>query len=252
MGELIGISGPIGSGKSTVAACLSTVQPSHAHYETWYVVAEIATAFNQALKAELAYETTNNPIDLANQVLIWLPEAISEQLHHDVTWNQLAFSKHDALAKPELFEKLLAYLELVDKNPKLLDTTLNPDTKEQFRTLLQWIGNYLIVKLSKTIWYDELFRRIDMRDPTTSLVVISGVRYPSDAEMIRQRGGRVMTVERPNHATESTDPTESQRSDIKPDFRLINNGSKEQLQTVVESLWDDIAAGRLKPIYTAA
>jgi energy-coupling factor transporter ATP-binding protein EcfA2 len=240
MSELIGISGPIGSGKSTVAACLAAVQPDHAIYETWHVVAEIATAFNEALKAELAYETTDNPVDLANQVLIWLPDAISEHLHHDVVWNQLAFSKHDA------------YFDVVKKNPALLDTDITPETKESFRSLLQWLGNYLIAKLSKTIWYDELFRRIDMRDPTTSLVIVSGVRYPSDAEIIREHNGRVLTVERPGHKSNASDPTESQRNEIKPDCHLVNNGSQKDLQTIIETLWDDIAAGQLKTAYSAA
>jgi energy-coupling factor transporter ATP-binding protein EcfA2 len=252
MGELIGISGPIGSGKSTVAACLATMQPDHALYETWYVVAEIATAFNEALKAELAYETTNNPIDLANQVLIWLPDAISEHLHHDVVWNQLAFSKLDTLTKPETFEKLFDYLTMVENKPSLLTTELTDETKETFRPLLQWLGNYLVVKLSKTIWYDELLRRIDLRDPTTSLVIISGVRYPSDAEMVRSHGGRILSVERPGHDLETNDPTETKRADIKADSRIINNGTPDQLQVMVESLWNDIAAGRLEPAYSAA
>jgi hypothetical protein len=252
MGTLIGITGPIGSGKSTLASCLANMQPDHALYETWHVVADIATAFNQALKAELAYETTENDIDLANQVLIWLPDAISEHLHHDVVWNQLAFSKHDTLTKPDLYEKLFAYLELAKKKPKLLETPLTPETKEEFRPLLQWIGNYLVTKISKTMWYDELMRRIQLRDATTSLVIISGVRYPSDAEIVRRHGGRIIRLDRPGQPTRGADLTETQRSDIKPDAIITNNGTIEQLQTTVESVWNDIASGKLKPTYTVA
>jgi energy-coupling factor transporter ATP-binding protein EcfA2 len=252
MGELIGITGPIGSGKSTFARCLATMEPDHAQYETWHVVAEIATAFNEALKAELAYETTNNDIDLANQVLIWLPDAISEYLHHDVVWNQLAFTKHDTLTKPELYEKLFAYLRAVEKKPSLLDTKLSDETKEEFRVLLQWLGNYLVVKISKTIWYDELMRRIQLRDPTTSLVIVSGVRYPSDAEVLRAKGGRVIAVERPGHDASSNDSTEAQRNEIEPDARIVNNGTPEQLQQTAEALWNDIAGGTLQKRYAAS
>lgn len=252
MGELIGITGPIGSGKTTVANCLASVQPDHAHYESFYLVSEIATAFNGALLAERAYETTNDPIELTNQVLIWLPEAVSETLHHDITWNQLAFSKHDTLAHPDLYEKLFSYLKAVDKKPTLLQTPINPETKEQFRSLLQWLGNYLVVKISKTIWYDELMRRIELRDPTTSLVVVGGVRYPSDAEIIRSRGGHILRIERPGQAIDTNDPTEKLRSSIVSDAILVNNGTLEQLQTNVETLWNDLAAGNLQKRYVSA
>lgn len=251
MGELLGITGAIGSGKTTFASCLANVVSDHAHYETWHVVAEVAAAFNQALKAELAYETTTTPLDLANQVLIWLPDAISEHLHHDVVWNQLAITKHDTLTRPELYEKLFTYLDTVSKKPALLDTPLTADTKEQFRPLLQWIGGYLIAKLSKTIWYDELLRRIDLHHPTASLVVIGGVRHTSEAETVRAHGGKIIGVERPG-VGESTDVTESERTDIQPDITVHNNGSPEQLQTVAETLINDLAAGHPQASYAAA
>lgn len=252
MGELIGITGPIGSGKSTVAACFANMQADHALYESWHVVAEIATAFNEALKAELAYETTHDQVELANQVLIWLPDAISEYLHHDVVWNQLAFTKHDSIAKPEMYEKLFAYLTKVEKQPKLLQTRITPETKEEFRILLQWLGSYLVTKISKTIWYDELMRRIQLRDPTTSLVIVSGVRYPSDAEVVRANGGRILRIERPDEQIRGGDPTENQRDAIKPDITLVNNGTLDQLQPVIETMWNDIAAGNPQPAYTVA
>ncbi|HSE61288.1 MAG TPA: hypothetical protein VLA88_03260 [Candidatus Saccharimonadales bacterium] len=251
MGELIGITGPIGSGKSTVAQYFATMQPDHALYETWHVVAEIATAFNAALKAELAYETTHDPIELANQVLIWLPDAISESLHHDVVWNQLAFTKHDAIAKPDMYEKLLTYLRQIEKQPKLLTARITPETKETFRPILQWLGGYLVTKISKTIWYDELLRRIQLRNPTTSLVIISGVRYPSDAEVVRAHGGRILRVERPGPAIHTSDPTEAERENIQPDVTVINNGSPEQLSAAVETMWNDLAAGHARPSYAA-
>jgi energy-coupling factor transporter ATP-binding protein EcfA2 len=252
MGELIGITGAIGSGKSTFAACLATTTPSHAHYESWYVIAEIADAFNKALKAELAYETTGDHIELANQVLIWLPDAISECLHQDVVWSQLAIRKQDTMAHPELYEKLLAYLAIVQVKRELLDIPLTDETKEQFRTLLQWLGGYFVAKLSKTIWYAEILRRIDARDATTSLVTIGGVRYPSDAQAVRDHGGKIIVVERPDAKLRGHDITEAERHAIAPDITVVNNGTPEQLQVIAEELMNDLQAGKPKQRYSAA
>lgn len=251
MGELLGITGAIGSGKSTFASCLADTTEDHAIYETWQVVAEIAAAFNQALKAELAYETAGSPLELANQVLIWLPDAISENLHHDVVWNQLAIVKHDTLTRPELYEKLFAYLKQVDKDRALLDTPLTDATKEHFRALLQWLGGYLVAKLSKTIWYDEMMRRVQLRNPTTSLVIIGGVRYTSDAVVLREHGGKIIGVERPGTNPQPADVTEAERSGIKPDIIVVNNGTIGQLGTLAETLVNDLAAGQAGDRYIA-
>lgn len=252
MGELLGMTGAIGSGKTTFASLLAGTTSDHAHYETWHVVAELATVFNQALKAELAYETTTDALELANQVLIWLPDAISEHLHHDVVWNQLAIAKHDTLQRPELYEKLFAYMGIASKNRALLDTSLTAENKEQFRPLLQWLGGYLIAKLSRTIWYDEIIRRIQLRDPTTSLVVIGGVRHTSEAQVVRANGGRVVAIERPGNQASAPDVTEAERDSIKPDITVVNNGTLEQLRIVAENLANDLASGAPKKRYSAA
>lgn len=246
---MLGVTGAIGSGKTTFADCLAQVVADHAQYETWHVVAEIANAFNKALKAELGYETASNNIDLANQVLIWLPESISEHLHHDVVWNQLAFDKHHALAHPELYEKLFIYFELVKEKPILLNRELSSKNKEKYRSLLQWLGSYLVIKISKTIWYDELMRRIELHDKEKSLVIISGVRYPSDAEIIHAHDGLVVGIERPGMHSQSSDLTEAQRRNIKPDIKIVNNGRIVDLKSIAEIMWRDICAGNPKAVY---
>src|SRR5687767_8520754 len=103
MSEIIGLTGGIGSGKSSFAKALAECEPNHAIYETYQLVAEIADAFNQALKAELAFQTARNDIELANQALIWLPDIIDERLHRDVSWSQLAVKRHATLVRPALY-----------------------------------------------------------------------------------------------------------------------------------------------------
>nr|AIA17373.1 hypothetical protein [uncultured bacterium] len=251
MGELLGITGAIGSGKTTLAELLSDTVQNHAHYETSGPIIEIANRFNQLLEAELNFETATDDTELINQVLIWMPDVIAEHVHHDTTWNHLAITPKDAHAHPELYEKLFAYLTRVHANLQLVEQTITSENKTDYRDLLQWLGGYLLAKISPTIWYDELFRRIELREAYTALVTVSGVRYASDAQMIRNHGGRIIKIERPNLTNTATDVAEVERSNIEPDITIINDGSLEQLTALVADLWNDIAAGKPKSIYHA-
>lgn len=240
MSILLGITGAIGSGKTTFADFLAEAEPSHRIFETWHVVGEIATAFNQAVKAELEFEISKNNLDLANQALIWLPDAISEYLHFDLVWNQLAITKRGMLENAALYEKLWTYLDLVRKNPKLLSATITSENKETYRPILQWIGGYLVAKASKTIWYDEIFRRIDLREKDTNLVIINGVRYPSDAEVVRLHGGKIVEIQRPSTNVDLGDPTESARGEIEADIIVENQGAVDDLAKKAYSLVNDL------------
>jgi len=208
-------------------------------------VAEVADAFNQALRAEMTFEMTLGDIDLINQALIWLPDAISERLHFDTTWANIAIHKHDTLAHPELYDRLFSYLKTVQEKPELLDKIITAKNKSNYRDLLQWLGGYLVAKLSKTIWFDETIRRIELHDADKKLVIVGGVRYPNDAEVIAQNGGRIVAVTRPGHEQKNTDITEAQRSLIKPDITVANDGTLKDLRLVAERLWADIGAQKI-------
>lgn len=249
MSVIIGITGAIGSGKSTVAQFLCDQQPSHAYYESGELIAEVAEDFNHALSGELAFETTTDPIELTNQALIWFVESINESLHQNATWNQLAITKRLTEQQPELFEKLFIYLETVQENPTLLDARITHETKETYRPLLQWLGGYLVARLGSAIWYNEIFRRIDLHDSDKSLLVIGGLRYPSDADIVRSHGGIILKVERPINTKDSRDITEANRDSIIPDSTLQNVGTLETLERTVEDLWNDIASGNPAKTY---
>lgn len=251
MGVLLGITGAIGSGKTTFSAFLAESEPNHKVYETWHVVAEIAQAFNHALKAELAFETSKDNLELANQALIWLPEAISEHLHYDLVWNQLAISKRDTLAKANLYEKLWTYLKLVRSHKKLLEMPIVDANKSTFRPILQWIGGYMVAKASKTIWYDEILRRIELHDQDKNLVIINGLRYPTDADVVRLRGGKIIEVIRPSVQSYTNDPTEEKRNEIKTDIAILNNGTPDQLKSLSQNLYSDLQINTIKQHYEA-
>jgi len=251
MGVLLGITGGIGSGKTSLSRFLGELVQNHVVYETNAPIIEIANRFNQLLEAELNFDTTNNEEELVNQVLIWMPDIITEHLHFDTTWNHLAICPKDRRTHPELYEKLFTYVSLVRKKPKLVEQTITSQNKSDYRPLLQWLGGYFVAKLSPAIWYDELFRRIGIHDSHRDLVIITGLRYPNDAAILRTHSGKVIAVERPGVTADSTDITEVMRSKIVPDITVTNDSSPEQLQKTAEMLWNDIAAGKPHKMYKA-
>lgn len=255
MGVLIGITGATGSGKSTFAKALADCEPDHSIYETYQLIAEVGDAFNQALKAELEFATARNDTELVNQALIWLPDTIEDHLHTEVSWSQLAIKRHETLVRPNLYGKLFSYLKTAKQNPKILDKSITVKNLDTYRTLLQWLGGYFISKINKNIWYNELMRRVDNHDGTKSLVIVCGVRYPSDATTIKKRGGKIIAVQRPGikaKVSDLTDINEATRHIIRPDHTVLNNGKSKDLARAAENIWRDLGAGKPKSRYIAA
>jgi hypothetical protein len=72
-------------------------------------------------------------------------------------------------------------------------------------------------------------------------VVVTDVRFPNEAQHIRDHGGLVVRVERPGAqddgaARGSSHPSESLVDTITPDRTLLNDGTLEDLATRVKSL----------------
>jgi predicted AAA+ superfamily ATPase len=253
MATLLGITGPIGNGKSTFTELLVKQEPSHAVYESREIISELADDFNHALSGELAFETTNDPIELINQSLVWFVEAINEKLNYEITWSQLAITRRSVATHPELFEKAFVYIKAAKQHPKILDATITAENKATYRPLLQWVGGYLITKISSTIWYDEIFRRIRLHDDDKNLVIVNGIRNPSEADLVRARGGVIIEITRPEAPPQDvSDVTERSRSGIRADITVLNNGTLAQLEAIAEKLWQDTSISKPAGQYGAA
>lgn len=247
--QLLGITGAIGHGKSTLAQDLNKA-PDSIHLETYYIVAEVADALHEKLdKVPLAgdYEAVNKWLEN-------LPEILKAITNVDVPHGQIAIS-HEAIAEdPLAYQKLFQHLDNLVANGDLRNHKITDDNKASYRPILQWLGGYLVAKVSPTIWWDEMIRRaLTAENKGTKLAILGGVRYPTDAEVVHNAGGKIIQIMRPGVGeTDIMDPTERERQKIKPDTTIINNGTLADLDNCAQHMLEDLQANQLKPEYLAS
>lgn len=245
---LAGITGNIDSGKTTLAGFMSDCMPSSAHYESWELVAEVANA----LRLASSHHPSWRDRDAINDWLKPLPAILESATHVQVDLDSLKLTKEGVESHPEHYTKLFEYLELMSAQPELQTAMINEASKETFRSLLQWVGGYMAKKVGGNIWYSELVRRIQ-GNSAIDIVTVGGVRFPADAICIRQVGGSIISIERPDLARrDEHDLTEREVTLITPDCGIINDGTLEQLNNCARQVVTDLQAQNLQLTYAAS
>lgn len=82
-----------------------------------------------------------------------------------------------------------------DLTPKQ-KTTLDEYWKATPRVLLQDVGTAMREYIHPDVWVHAAFRQIETRYPNNH-VVITDVRFPNEAEAVRENGGKLLHVIRP-------------------------------------------------------
>ncbi len=239
---LVGITGGIGHGKTSLAQAVAKCAVQPKLLETSTVIAEIID--------ELQAQNNSTPNTTNTEsIKSWLTPLLTivpQKLHQTLPSQALQTVKNSS-ANQKLFE----YFELLSKNPQLAQQTIGPSNKEQYRPMLQWLGNFLVQNTVPTIWYDELIRRGEQaKKDGCDLCIIGGVRYPSDAEVIRRKGGYILAINRPSLAqTDLADPTERERGSIIPDTIISNDGNLAALNNCAQQIIDDLQSQALRKSY---
>ena len=247
---IVGLTGGIGHGKTTFAAFLAEHARVHQHWESWEVVAEVANA----LRNENIDHPDPSNIAGINAWLAPLPDIIATCVHCQADFTQLALTNEKLSDHPVHFQKLIDYLKLMQAQPELQAVDITNDNRQLFRPLLQWLGGYLVVTVNDGIWYDEIVRRIHLAAATDlELATVGGVRFPGDAERLRNAGGFILDIKRPDmEEKDKQDLTERDRGLIKADAQIVNDGSLEQLRACAPIVYEDLYKRALKPIYIAS
>lgn len=248
---LLGITGPIGHGKTTLASFLAQQNPQSYQTESSQVIAEVADRLNKFFLWEAP---TTPDINSINRWLAHLPAIITAVTHSHVELDAIMLNEYDLQRRPQDFEKLFEYIELARRNPGLLTEHITTYNKEAYRPLLQWLGGYLVKFVKEGIWYDELVRRASMAETYgCQLFIVGGLRFPSDAKILRHASGKVIKIVRPGtQELDRNDSTERERDAIEVDATITNDGDLDDLLQCSMRIYNDLVNNKLKKTYRAS
>jgi hypothetical protein len=101
---------------------------------------------------------------------------------------------------------------------------------ESPRKLLQRVGTDMFRQHYPEVWVQSLKSRIAQCQGKN--IAITDVRFENEAKALREVGAHIIKVIRPsNKHAEDLHPSEIEMSAIGPDASVINDGSKDRLQT---------------------
>lgn len=245
---LLGITGPIGHGKTTLADMLAKHEPSTVQTETSIIISEAVNQLN-----DFWNENPPTPDDLAsvNAWLAHLPTILEHVAQKSFSLEQFTITQTDVEQHPDTYSKLWEYITDCQQDGSLISQPISAETKPRYRSILQWLGGYGVTKLDPGIWYDELLRRSqEAKNNGCQLYIVGGVRFLSDAERMHQAGGTILEITRPHTIEIDTeDPTERERATLPVDIRLSNDGSLEDLERKAVKVLNDLKAGNPQPNY---
>lgn len=114
------------------------------------------------------------------------------------------------------------------------------DEWPEYRRLLQVHGDAVRRHIGPTVWVDALISKVHWHLAEGKPVVISDVRFPNEADRIKDLGGIVVRVNRPGTAdgTGSNDLhiSETALDDYEFDQVIDNNRSTDSLREIAKSL----------------
>lgn len=249
--DLVGLTGPIKHGKTSFGEILHDVVPGSSYHETSHVIADLITGWRQRMPM------FPSPTDLSaiNTWITGLENAVDDTLPYDCQPSTLAINEAEYHSDEPRDSKLIEFLFRTLADPELVQRSLTDETKDQFRPLMQWVGNYLIEKVDPYIWFKELLTKAEQDEQAGApLCAVSALRYPGEETFIRSKFPEAVIAEtfRPNAPVpDQNDPTEAQRSKIKIDTFIVNDGDLYDLKDLAVNFYLDLRSGQLERIYQA-
>jgi len=247
---IVGITGPISHGKTTVADTLAELEPALCHFESSFIISEVANAMHATLQsAPDPYD-----IDALNTWLQQLPAILEQTVHVQTTFDTIKLTEQAFKDHPVDYQKLILHVENLRRDPKLMQQAIDPENKNYYRPFLQWLGGYLSQKVDPGIWYTEVVRRVHAAEQRgCQFCIVGGLRYPTDATILRGVGAKIIKIYRPGHLqNDMLDPTERERENIQVDATILSTGTLDDLKKCVAVVYHDLQNDQLKTEYQTA
>lgn len=109
------------------------------------------------------------------------------------------------------------------------------------RQILQWWGDYRRAQ-DLDYFVTETRRVLRTIDCSTDDFVITDVRFPNEAALVRQLGGQLWQIRRPGYEAGGTGhASDTDGSEFAPDRVVVNGGSLEDLRATVLAAWEGTA-----------
>ncbi len=241
------MTGPIGHGKSTFADALSGLVPSTVHFESSLIIAEFANELHK----RLTVIPDPYDVDALNNWLTVVPNILKEKFQVNVSFEKIRLNQISIEQHPIEYQKLILHVENLQRNPELAKHKITRENKENYRPFLQWLGGYLVSKVDAGIWYKEIVKRIRKAESAGSdLSIVGGLRFPTDAKLLRDAGAIIVKVYRPGHLqNDMLDPTERERENIKVDCLIMSDGTVDDVKLFAAKFLEDIQSNRLDTLY---
>ena len=128
------------------------------------------------------------------------------------------------------------------------------DDYPEVRGILQRLGTESIRALDDGFWLRAGTARIDelrdssirraqgMFDAVDTPVVVTDVRYPNEADAIRERGGVIVRILRPGTTTVDGHPSENALDEYAADRIIVNDGTLAALERHAAALSSELLA----------
>ncbi|MGH9857216.1 MAG: hypothetical protein ACRD4B_05170, partial [Acidobacteriota bacterium] len=197
--------------------------------------------------------TIPDPYDVIalNNWLRALPAILLEVTDVKCSFEQIQLDQDMIAMHPIDYQKLILHVENLQRNPEMAKQPITKENKDNFRPFLQWLGGYLVQKVDPGIWLNELVRRIHKAGQDgCKLCIVGGLRFPTDAKILRETGAKIVKVYRPGHLqNDMLDPTERERDNIQVDSTIMSNGTVDNVKTAAAQFLGDLKADKLAKMY---